>query len=57
MSTKTITSPFVAVCSVCRKTGLSKLEKAEGVHEYCRSLNPRFRRAAYSSGRSSVVGS
>ncbi|QUD15868.1 hypothetical protein [Nocardia phage KYD2] len=44
MSTKTTASPFVAVCGVCGKERLSKLEKANGgVHEYCRSLTGRSR--------------
>lgn len=55
MSTKTMAP--VATCSVCHRGSLSTLEKAEGVHEYCRSLNPRFRRQVIRSGRSSVVGS
>ena len=57
MSTKTATTPFFRLCSVCRKGGLSTLEKSEGVHEYCRSLNGRFRRVTAVGGRSSVVGS
>lgn len=55
--TKTVTSPFVAVCSVCRQSGMSKLEKAEGVHEYCRSLRGRRAPRPSSVGPSSAVGS